>query len=41
MTDKKQELIQISATSVQNHGVLRFDTNTAKQKLLQGLTNAF
>jgi len=38
MTDKNQELLQISATPVQNRGVLRFDTNTAKQKLL---TNSF
>lgn len=41
MADKKQDLIQISATTVQNHRVLYFDTNTAKQKLPLEFTNSF
>lgn len=41
MADKKQNLIQILATTVQKHGVLYFETKTAKQKLPQELTNSF
>lgn len=41
MADKKQDLIQISATTAKSHRVLYFDTNTAKQKLPQELTNSF
>lgn len=41
MADKKQDFIQISATTVQKHGVLYLDINTAEQKTPEELTNSF